>query len=75
MKLVPLATAPDQLVAEMWQEMLAQEGIQGVISPSDAVSFLGVTSIPCRVLVPEDQVEAARAIIEAPVEALEELEP
>lgn len=63
MKLVPVATAPDQLTAEMWQELLTSEGIPATIDMENAISFLGISSRPCRVLVAEEQVEQARAVL------------
>ncbi len=59
----PVATAPDQSIAEMWAEILRAAGIDGAVSPEDAVSFLGVSPRPCRVLVPETQLGAARGIL------------
>ena len=59
-----LTTAPDQLSAEMWQELLQNEGIPAIIEPRDAVSFLGVSPMPCRLMVPEDMVEEAMAILD-----------
>ena len=67
MNWVYLATAPDQLSAEMWQDRLKEEGIPAMIKPGDVTSFLGITSVPCRVMVPEDKLSEAK-------EALEELQ-
>lgn len=58
-----LVTAPNQLTAEMWRELLLAEGIPAMITPQDAVSFLGVSSIPCRLLVPQGMLSEARAIL------------
>jgi hypothetical protein len=58
-----VATAPDQAIAEMWAEMLRSAGLDGAVSPEDAVSFLGVSPRPCRVIVPESQVAAARNVL------------
>lgn len=46
-------TAPDQLTAEIWRGLLVAEGIPATLAPGDAVSFLGVSPVPCRLLVPE----------------------
>lgn len=60
---VPVATAPDQLTAEMWQQVLLQEGIPSMLDPHDAISFLGVASTPVRLMVPEGMVaEAGEAL-------------
>jgi hypothetical protein len=60
---VLLTTAPDQLTAEMWAKLLQGEGIPATIKPGDAVSFLGVSAMPCRLLVPEGRVGEARAVL------------
>ena len=61
---VHLTTAPDQLSAEMWQGLLRNEEIPAMIRAGDAVSFLGVSSAPCRLMVPEDRLEEARTLLE-----------
>ena len=63
MKWVYLATAPDQLTAEMWAQLLQGEGIPARLKPEDATSFLGVSAMPCRLLVPEGRVSEARAVL------------
>jgi hypothetical protein len=60
---VVLTTAPDQLTAEMWQDILNQQGIPAVINPEDSVSFLGVSNFPCRLMVPPAELERAREIL------------
>jgi hypothetical protein len=57
---VHLATAPDQITAEIWIDILKEAGIRAMIRASDAVSFLGVSPYSCRVLVPEP--DLARAL-------------
>jgi hypothetical protein len=64
MKWVLLATAPDQLTAEMWRELLNREGVPAVIRASDTTSFLGVSPFPCRIMVPEGREGEAKAILE-----------
>ena len=61
--LVLLAEAPNQVVAELWQEILSNEGINSVISAADAVSFLGVTALPCRLMVAWADLERAREVL------------
>ncbi len=63
MKWVLLTTAPNQLTAEMWAKQLQDEGIPAILKPGDAVSFLGVSAMPCRLLVPEGRVGEARAVL------------
>ena len=60
---VHLATAPDQITAEIWISLLHDAGIRAMIRPSDAVSFLGVSAYGCRVRVPEEDLSRAREII------------
>lgn len=68
MKWLLLATAPDQLTAEIWVEFLRGEGIPALIRPSDAVSFLGVSPLSCRVMVPADRLREARSVLAAKFE-------
>jgi len=46
-----LTTAPDQLTAEIWRDILLQNGIPAMVNPGDAMSFMGVSSFPCRIMV------------------------
>jgi hypothetical protein len=62
-KWVVLTTAPDQLTAEIWKDILAQESIPATINPQDAVSFLGVSSFPCRIMVASGYLKQAREIL------------
>jgi hypothetical protein len=62
-KWVVLTTAPDQLMAEMWQDILSQQGIPAVINPEDSVSFLGVSGFPCRIMVPPADLKRARQVL------------
>lgn len=75
MKWVHLATAPDQLTAEMWVELLRSEGVPAAIRPSDAVSFLGTSALSCRVMVPEDRLGEAKAVLAARLEGDAPLQP
>ncbi len=63
MKWEYLVTAPDQLTAEMWRELLQNEGIPAMLQPRDAISFLGVSSMPCRLIVPEDVLNRAKEVL------------
>ena len=63
MKWTYLTIAPNQPTAEMWKETLRNEGIPACLKPEDAVSFLGVSALPCRLLVPEGRVDEARAVL------------
>ena len=70
MKWVLAATAPDQLMAEMWGGLLANGGIPFRLSPGDTSAFLGLSLRPCGILVQEDILEEARLILEG-VEVVE----
>ncbi len=65
MKWVVLATAPDQIVAEMWNDILVAEGVPAAIRPGDTTNFLGVTLLPCRVVVADDELARAQGILES----------
>ena len=55
--------APDQLSAEMWVAFLREEGVPALIKPSDAISFMGTSALSCRVLVPEERLTEAEAVL------------
>ena len=65
---VALATAPDQLTAEMWVELLRGQDIPAMISARDAVSFLGVSSMACQVLVPRENLAEAALVLQERIE-------
>jgi len=65
-----VATAPDQLSAEMWQELLEQEGIPSLLEPAGTFSFLGPSTSPCRVMVPDARLDEAKAILSGYIEDL-----
>jgi len=60
---IVVTTAPDQLTAEMWQDILRQQGIPAMVNPADAVSFLGVSTFPCRIMVAPGYLKQAREIL------------
>lgn len=60
-----LTTAPDQLTAEIWQDILVQNGIPAMINPQDAVSFMGVSSLPCRIMVAYGSRQKAQEILDS----------
>lgn len=65
MNWVILTTAPDQLVAEMWREILIGEGISARVRAGDTASFMGVSNYPCRIMVLEDDRERAAEVLES----------
>ena len=62
MKWVYLTTAPDQLTAELWRNILREEGIPAILQ-SDHFSYLGTSPFPCRLMVDEERKEEALALI------------
>jgi hypothetical protein len=58
-----LATAPDQLTAELWIAILQDNGVFARIRPTDVVSYLGVSGFGCRVEVDENDVTNAWEIL------------
>ncbi len=46
-----MTTAPDQLTAEIWKDILLQEGVPAMVNPGDTISFMGVSGFPCRIMV------------------------
>ena len=62
---VYLATAPNQIIAEMWVEMLKQEGIASYFRSSNVMSYTGVSFIPCQVMVIESRLAEASALIDS----------
>ena len=64
MKWAQLTTAPDQLIAEMWRDLLLNEGIPAAIRGGDTASYFGVTTYPCRILVDEERVDEAKETLE-----------
>ncbi len=60
-----LTTAPDQLTAEMWSELLRNEGLPTMVHTGHvSSSHLGISGLPCRIMVPEDQLEEAKRLLE-----------
>jgi len=60
-----LTTAPDQLTAEIWTDILNQNGVPAAVSPQDAISFMGVSSLPCRIMVAPGYRQQAQEILDS----------
>jgi hypothetical protein len=60
-----LTTAPDQLTAEIWTDILTQNGIPAMINPRDTISFMGVSSLPCRIMVAYGYRQQAQEILDS----------
>ena len=63
MKWVTLVSAPDQLAAEMWSDLLNRRGIPTLVRAGDTSSFLGVSAYPCRILVDDEYLDEARRFL------------
>lgn len=61
---IALATAPHQLIAEIWQRVLEDEGVLVRLEAADAVSFLGVSPFPCRIMVRRGDYLLAKAALD-----------
>lgn len=60
---IAAVTAPDQLTAEMWQQIMLQESIPSMLDPHDTISFLGVSATPVRLLVPLEMMARAKEVL------------
>jgi hypothetical protein len=60
---VDLATAPDQVTADIWVSLLHAYGIPAIVRP-DVPSYLGMSLFACRVQVRESDREEALSLIE-----------
>jgi hypothetical protein len=58
-----LVVAPDQLTAEMWQDILRKQGVKVMVNPADAISFMGVSAFPCRLMVAPADLKRAKKIL------------
>ena len=64
MNWVVFATAPDQIMAEMWVQLVRAEGIPCRLQPGDTTNFLGVSAAPVRLMTLETEVERAVQALE-----------
>ena len=64
MKWVVFATAPDQIMAEMWVQLVRSEGIPCRLQPGDITNFLGVSATPVRLMTLERDAERAAEVLE-----------
>ncbi len=66
MEWVVLETAPDQVVAEMWVEILRDNGVPAFVRVPDAIAGYGVQSTrDCGVMVPDTHIEIAANILKS----------
>ena len=59
----PVATAPDQVTAEMWAELLQNNGIRAWVGRGDALASRLVPSGPASVMVPASQLKEAKLVL------------
>ena len=64
MKWVVFATAPDQIMAEIWVQLVRAKGIPCRLQPGDTTNFLGVSAAPVRLMTLESEVERAKQVLE-----------
>ena len=64
MKWVVFATAPDQIMAEIWVQLVRAEGIPCRLQPGDTTNFLGVSAAPVRLMTLEAEAERATEVLE-----------
>ena len=57
------ATAPTQLIAEMWQGLLNGADIPTRVVPANMAMFAGVMSLPCQLMVPDDLLGEAKVLL------------
>lgn len=62
---VHLITAPNQVLAEMWRDLLIQNGIPAMLQPADTASYYGVSGQPVRVMVAKEKIDDAQAMLAA----------
>ena len=60
-----LTTAPDQLIAESWCELIRSADIDCMLQPGDAVGFMGVSVMPVRIMVDEQDMEQAQSLLDS----------
>lgn len=60
---IELATAPDQMIAESWREILIEERIPAQLAPGDVSSIFGTAGLPVRLLVPTEFIDRATTLL------------
>ena len=77
--MVAAATAPNQMVAELWQNLLIEAGIRATVHPGDTFIYMqiqfGARPTPCRVMVAEENLEAAREVLAVMSDSPTEIDP
>ncbi len=60
---VYLATAPNQIIAEIWVDMLKQEGIASYFRSGNVMAYTGLSFTPCQVMVIKSRLAEAADLI------------
>ncbi len=61
---ITFATAPDQITAEMWRDLVQQAGIACQLQPGDTIGFIGVSAAPVRLMAREPDVAGAKRALD-----------
>jgi hypothetical protein len=69
---VRLTTVPNAVMAESWVQLLIDSGIAAAAPEAKMPYYLAQTVFPVRILVPEEQLERAKVVLEELVGPLEE---
>lgn len=72
-KWVTVATADNEFAATLWRDILVDSGVPAYIESSGSATFLQVASalMPRQVMVPQERLEEAKAIL-ADIEEVDE---
>ncbi len=63
MKFVVFATAPDEITALVWRDLVVQQGIPCELRAGDVAGYLGVMTKPVRLVTPEAFLVNAQAAV------------
>jgi hypothetical protein len=58
-----LSTAPNQLTAESWCEILTNNGFNCKVEPGDFYSFMGISNSPVRILIVDKEFDSAKQFL------------
>lgn len=62
---VYLTTAPNQIIAEMWIDILKQEGIRAFFRSNSLTVYTATSFTPCRIMVTKSRLSDAAELIES----------
>ena len=64
-KWITFATAPNQLTAEMWRDLVRQAGVDCALQAGDTIGFIGVSAAPVRLIARARDAERAKLALDA----------